>query len=342
MADDDSSKDQLAFVSGYVLVFGFVALKLWPLAAGFQTGMTVNFWTTDPPSEGVIVPLNAFWSLACALGIALTAAMLAICHILCYGLRLLLRSIGTGNQLVYDICRHLDRLPRITFQAIFSLLFVVGAYLVFFPLNMIRAWIEGKLVSSLSLSLHAAGWISLLTFLPFLIAAWLALRFLALPKLAPYIVPALTKYENLRPFPRIVAINKAIFKASISFFAPLILTTAIIALVIQTCYTAEISPVGSVFQRSRNDVIEVEMTLGGSSSALNLAQFKLTDSRGVPVGDLSPQDLGGGHYLFIIRSQNLQADRYQVTLEYPHSSLDSSFPFLHQRIVTRRWFLVTP
>jgi hypothetical protein len=95
IADDDNWKEQLAFVSGYILVFGFAVLKLWPLAASFQTGMNINFWTMNLPNRGVNTPLWVFWYLTGALGMALTAIATAIGHIMARGLwlaSLLLRA----------------------------------------------------------------------------------------------------------------------------------------------------------------------------------------------------------------------------------------------------------
>src|SRR5437879_10871421 len=84
--NEEASKEQLTFVSGYVLVFGFALLKLWPIAARFQTGMTVHFWTVNLPQEGVRTPLIVFWALTALLGLALSAVFLAILHILCRGI----------------------------------------------------------------------------------------------------------------------------------------------------------------------------------------------------------------------------------------------------------------
>jgi hypothetical protein len=347
MADDDSWKDQLAFVSGYILVFGFAVLKLWPLAAGFQTGMNLNFWNIDSPSQGVNTTLWVFWYLAFALGIALTAITLAIGHIMLRGFWLVVRASTSVNPYFARVRRQLGRLCDLNFRVIFSLLVYVGVYLALFPLSMMRAGIERKLVSSLSLSLRAAGWISLCLYLLMLallvlILALAVFCWLGWFKVIPRIASALAKDQIPELASRVRAFAKARIPDIVAFSAAAILTSAMSALVIQTCYTAEIILAGSVFQRSRSDVIEVALTLGGSTSAANLARLRLADSRGMPLGDLSPQDLGKGHYISIIQSRDLQAGRYQVRFEYPHSSFDSSFPFLHRRVFEQRWFLVMP
>ena len=160
MADDDGWKEQLAFVSGYILVFGFALLKLWPLAAGFQTGMNVNLWTTNLPSQGVTTALWVYWGLTSVLGLALTAVSLAIGHIMCRGLWLAFFSGPSANPLVVGASHLLDRLRLITYDAAFFLLLYAGFGAVLGVMIMISAGFESALVSSLSLSLKAAGWIA--------------------------------------------------------------------------------------------------------------------------------------------------------------------------------------
>ena len=126
MVDDDRWKEELAFVSGYILVFGFAVLKLWPIAAGFQTGLNVNFWTVNLPSRGVATALWVFWGLTAALGIALTAIALAIGHILSRGLWLAFFSGSSTNPFVVGVGRLLDQSCRVIYRAAFFLLFYGG------------------------------------------------------------------------------------------------------------------------------------------------------------------------------------------------------------------------
>src|SRR5580658_6972035 len=327
IADDDNWKEQLAFVSGYILVFGFTVLKLWPLAAGFQTGMNINFWTMNLPNNGVNTPLWVFWYLTGALGMALTAIATAIGHIMARGLWLAFFSGPNLNPLMAGISNLLDRFRKITYDAAFYLLIYAVFLVALGVLIMLSAGLEGTLMSSFSLSLKAAGWISrgLVMVLIFVSV------FLTWMKWFPRFITLMTRSEGPG-----LASGLAVF--SVTGFA----FTFMWLLVIQTCNTAEMTLGSRVFQRGRNDVIEVDLNLGGSTSAVNLVQLKLADAQGKQLSNVLTQDLGEGHYVSTLQARDLAAGRYQVTLDYPHSSVDSSFPFLHTRIAAQRWFMVIP
>ena len=325
--DEDGWKEQLAFVSGYILVFGCAVLKLWPFVAGFQTGISVNFWTANFPSEGVNTPLWVFWYLTGALGMAVTAITLALVHIFSRGLWLAFFSGTSTNPLMAGMSRMLDRLRKISYDAAFFLLFYVVIFIALGGLILLSAGVEGALTSSLSVSIKSAGWIA---------------RGLV------FVVGMLIwSYFNIKYWPRIM---HTLFDGQIqdmnsgiwAFLIAILLFLVMYVVVIQNCFTAEVNLSGKVFQRSHRDLIEVELKLGGATSAVNLAQLRLSNSHGTPLQNLAPQNLGEGDYLGILQSQDLPEGLYQVTLEYPHSSFDSSYPFLHKRIVAQRWFLVTP
>jgi hypothetical protein len=325
MTDNDSWQQQLAFASGYILVFGIALLKLWPLAAGIQTGMNVNFWTADFPSQGVKVELIEFWALTFVLGIAFTAIVLAVAHILCHGLALAFSTNADSHPLVIAASNKLDQLRRITYRAAFLLLPYLGLLIALDICLLISAGLENTLVSRFHLSMKAAGWTSrsLVT------AAFLVTFLYGFYKLLPYLF-------SEKKSSRIGGAAHGFFL----FSGTGALLTMMGVLVVQTCFTANMNVAGQVFQKSRNDLIEVRLDLGGATSAVALAQLTLADSRGTPLRSLSPQDLGEGHYISTIQSRDLPDGRYQVTLEYPHLSVSSLFPFLHKHIVSQRWFLV--
>jgi hypothetical protein len=327
IGDDDNWKEQLAFVSGYILVFGFTVLKLWPLAAGFQTGMNITLLTVNLPNKGVNTPLWVFWYLTAALGMALTAIATAIGHILARGLWLAFFSGSNLNPVMAGISSLLDRFRRIMYDAAFYLLIYAGLLIVIGVLIMISAGLEGTLMSTFSLSLIAAGWISRGLVIVILFVSMI----LAFLKWFPRLIEQITRNEAQRLASGMAVFSVTGFVFSFMWF-----------LAIQTCYTAEMNLGTRVYERCRNDLIEVDLALGGSTSAVNLVQLKLADARGTLINNLSPQDLGEGRYLSIVQSHDLAPGRYQVTLDYPHSSLNSSFPFLRTRIAAQRWFVVIP
>lgn len=325
MTDNDSWQQQLAFASGYILVFGIALLKLWPLAAGIQTGMNVNFWTADFPSQGVKVELIEFWALTFVLGIAFTAIALAVCHILCHGLSLAFSSDAGSHPLAIAASHKLDQSRQMTYRAAFLLLPYLVFLIVLDFFLLISAGFEDTLMSRLHLSMKAAGWVSRSLVTVVFLAVFLYIFF----KLLPYLFSA-------KRSDQVGGASRGILLFSATGGA----LTIMCMLAVQTCYTANMNVAGQVFQRSRSDLIEVRLDLGGATSAVGLAQLTLADSRGTPLRSLTPQDLGEGHYVSTIQSRDLPDGRYQVTLEYPHLSVSSLFPFLHKHIVSQRWFLV--
>jgi hypothetical protein len=332
MPDDDPWKEQLAFVSGYILVFGFALLKLWPLTATFQTGMNISLFTMNLPQEGVKTELGVFWSLTALLAVALSAVFLAVVHILCRGLWLAFSIKPATSPLVTRIGRFLDRWRQLTYDAAFILLFYLVFVLALEALMMGSAGLERALVSYFSLSMRAAGWTSRI----FVVLVFLALYFLGVRYARKYMSEigrddadaAPADEDSHAPAPwKIWTLGSCVF--IVMWF-----------LAIEMCHRAEIDVAGKIFDRGRSDLIEVDLALGGATSAVNLAQLKLSDARGVTVQPLAPQGMGEGKYISILQSQTLSTGRYQVVLDYPHLVVDSSFPFFHRRINASRWFVV--
>ena len=329
MADDDQWQQRLAFVSGYVLVFGLAVLKLWPVAAKLQTGININFWTMNFPSQGVIVELWEFWALTSVLGMALTAITFAVGHIVCHGVLLAFPpaptpasgqtpapAAGTGRGT-------LEQLRDLTYKAAFMLLPLMAALAVLDVMMMVAAEFESLLVFKLHFSMHAAGWTSR----SLIFVGMMGLFVVGYPLL-------LSKIEGMSDaegFARIMG----------GFALTMMVMVFMWLVVIQTCYTATMKVSGQVFQSSRNDLIEVHINLGGATSAEPLAVLELLDARGHVVRNLQPQDVGEGHYICTIHSHDLPDGRYEISLTYPHLSVSSIFPFLHRHIVQERWFVVT-
>jgi len=330
MPNDDRWKEQLAFVSGYILVFGFVTLRLWPFVAGFQTGKNINIWTPNLASAGGNAELWVFWYLTAAVGIAMTAFALAITHIISYGLWQAFFSGPSTKRAKVSISGLLDRSRQITYEAAFFLLIPIGFLIPFGVLMMLSIVLERTLIARSSFS-PVASWLISVSPVSLILLAGLWIAWRKWREWLPGWIS--TMYED--------DLDK-LFSTALAIIAALLTWCFMWSLAVENCYTAEINLTGHVFQRSRGDLAELEVTLGGSTSDPNLVQIELTDSCGTPVRLLKPQDLGDGHYLSVLRAQDLECGNYRVTLEYPHLSFNSSFPFQHQQISARRSFLVIP
>jgi hypothetical protein len=80
----DLWKDQLGLVSGNLLVWGLVLIKLWPTIAEYPTGIHFHLWTTfqDSPTEEV----EMFKDMVGILVVGFATVLLAIFHVACRGI----------------------------------------------------------------------------------------------------------------------------------------------------------------------------------------------------------------------------------------------------------------
>lgn len=326
---DDTWQQRLAFVSGYILVFGLALLKIWPVAAMLQTGINVNFWTMNLPSQGVVIELWEFWALTSVIAMALVAIVLAVAHILLHGLSLAFSDPAGAQGLKAGAAGVLNTMRDLTYKGAFFLLPFVAFLVVLDVLMMVAAGLESLLVYRFHLGLHTAGWLSRLAVMLVLLLLFAIIMVKVYPRLSSWLEKA--SESGARDFAGGLLVVGVIG----------ILLTFMWFLSIQTCCTARMNVAGDVFQRSRNDQIEIHMDLGGATSAPHSALLQLEDARGTRLRTLDPQDLGEGHYVVVVQSHDLAQGRYEVTLTYPHLSMSSLFPFLHWRIVQHRWFMVT-
>lgn len=328
MGDKDSWQQQLAFVSSYIIVFGFALLKLWPFTATFQTGQNINFWTANLPWQGVRTPLWVFWALTMALAVALSAVMLAVVHILCRGLWLAFFAQSGSDPVKVRVGSWLGRYCMFTYYSAFCLLIYLLLFIFVVVAVMLRAGFEQLLVTHLSVSVRAAGLMSV------------GLYVLVVSVLGIWAYFRIMRYLRRTDWNKILRILRELFPWLLPFATAGFLIGFMLPLTVQTCYAVGMTVAGQVFHRSRSDLIQVQVTLGGAASDVSLLRLRLGQPNGQPVSDLSVEDLGEGQYLATLRSEDLPIGRYHVVLEYPHSAFDFVFPFLHRRVTVQRWFLV--
>ncbi len=158
---DERWKDRLAFVSGNVLVFALFILAFWPIAASYQTGLHIRAWTMNLPQEGVKAELWFFWSLTALLAAALLSISLSIIHILSRGIWLGTRSEDKenakgpngGRATLSDWC-------LASYRGNFLLIFIFAFFLLLTIFVLLSAGFEKWLVTEISLSVKAAGWVA--------------------------------------------------------------------------------------------------------------------------------------------------------------------------------------
>jgi hypothetical protein len=325
MSTEDRWKEQIGFITAYVLVVGVSAMQLWSTTAAFQTGRNISILSMNTPGQGTDIGFLEYQFLVCALAGALTAIGLSVIHILARGLWLGIgfRAYGQTPSPDTEIGESLRRLSEFAYDATLVLLLDFGVYLVLLLYYVCSAGIE-HVLQHFGMSLKVAGWIgrmgSVLLFA--IVGIYLVIK---MSDWVARIISFLFKE---------VGMKTVMLSQVATVFAGLI--------ALQSCYTASVGSAGQVFHQLRDDEIELHLDLGGATSPKQLATVTLQDEHRKTVQLPSFQDMGDGHYLALMRSRSLAAGRYKLALDYPHWNFSIKFPFMQTKISVERWFLVLP
>jgi len=128
--------------------------------------------------------------------------------------------------------------------------------------------------------------------------------------------------------------------AALGAAAAIWLCTFAIYATAEGCFTMDLSVNKELFAQTQNDVIQIDLALGGATSTVADADLNLCRADNSKVETLTLQDMGGGRYVTYLRSSTLSTGNYRVELKYPQTSLTSSFPFLHSTTEKSVGFLV--
>jgi CDP-diglyceride synthetase len=97
-------KEQFGFVSGTVLVSGFVFLKIWPYAAMFQMGMPPPAWTGTPAP-----PENWFFSvLTLILALGMSSVLFSLVCVVYRGLSIGMLPYSRRSSLIQSFQNRLQ------------------------------------------------------------------------------------------------------------------------------------------------------------------------------------------------------------------------------------------
>ena len=296
MPTDDFWKEQLTLISGNFLVWGILLLKMWPFAAGLQTGGNIHYLTVGGPRGEDLF----FKSLAGAMAVAVGVTAVASLHILCRGIWLAVTDV--------QLRRSVDAICLFTFNATIVLVVFLTLGAFFVPLLYLKLVAVSLLMSHLGSSYNAANWLGTI--------AITALTSVLLIVLIKSVRERLGKYlKSFAPaslLPYVLALIAAVLLGFI---------------VLEGCYTLELKTNAVVYRKERSDVIEIYVTLGGATSSVSDARLKLISSSGSSVENLPLIDVGEGRYVACIFSPKLSQGAYQLSLYYPHSSLGLFYPF---------------
>jgi hypothetical protein len=318
----DLWKDQLGLVSGNLLVWGLVLIRLWPTGAQYPTGTHFHLWSIfqGSPSEEVTM-------FECIVGIlvyGLAIVFLAIFHVVCRGIWL----AGLDRKKEWNF---LSSLCSWAYDSIFLYLGVLAFVAVpFILIYVLISGLSGILTSYLSISptvalpmtsLVVLGLIGALCWRFGLRKWWKARK----PRLLDFL------WKKVLPW---------ILRRGLRYLPTLLLPTFLYYVALESCYTVDLQLNTALCDRSRTDIVEVYVQLGGATAAPHEARLMLAASDGTFTENLALQELGEGHYVSYILSSKLTTGSYAVTLEYPHASLTWTAPFLRAYTKRNRGFLL--
>jgi hypothetical protein len=312
MPSSDSWKEQLTLISGNILILGVALLKLWPLAARLQTSENVHYFSQFGPRDGTMV----FKTLTDVMGIAVAVVALAMLHILCRGLWL-----ASSEEAVKRI---LDRICVFTFTlAVFIIILMLLGIVVGIPIMFAAMGSASLLLSYGHMSAKAATWIGSLSSALLL---WLSLFVL---------------YKICKDRIDLEILRKVLLPIrGFPYFLACVVFVGFGFVVLEGCYTLELTTNTAICHRDRGDIVEIDINLGGATSAPSAVTLKLVNSSAHVLTNLELHEIGEGRYVSYIPSSTLPEGYYRVLLDYPHPSLTLFFPFFRSENHKSSGFLV--
>jgi hypothetical protein len=299
--DNEKWKDELSFISGNILVWGLVVLNFWPIVSHFQTGIDYHLGSRSNITTEVL--FFGFWTMLLAM--AISVILMAIAHIFSRGIWLILSNDSKYRTILGSYCK-----TQYDIAILFLIYMGAGLFLgIFYDVVYL-----GVVKLFVSWSIPFAEWItSLLILIINFLILYIFIHIIVFSPSISIVFSDLEEYYKER--------LKAISLSLVVFFVLYLIT-------IEACYTMDLTVNGKIFDRTRGDIIEVYVGLGGATSDANVTKLKLLDSSGTLINNLPMYFIGQGQYASYIQSSTLLGGRYEVALEYPSRLLSSSYPFV--------------
>jgi hypothetical protein len=325
---DNLWKEQLSFTSGVILIWGIALLKLYPFAAHLPSGGRVL--TKDGRADATGFA-GGFLTLLVALGGA--TLICAFVHITSRGLWL--AQTVVSEETSAERKQRFDRMCRMTFAAVFRLASVTLWYLAFIPLWLFVLLLQRLLHYVFGVQSLGVGRVLLGVAVVFCaMVIYLVLRRLNSLRKARG-EPKLQLWDLDRLSDALVGGGRPATGMAVSMFAWSVLFVSIFA------RTVEIKLNTHTMYQSKGDVLEIMVTLGGSTSQFDKAVITLSDSTGSVTKTIQPEPLEEGRYIAHLYASSLPLGRYEITLVYDVKlTLTHRYPFISGQIRKTRAFFV--
>lgn len=325
MADGEHWKERLGFVSGTIVVWALAVMNLWPTVATFQTGQNLHFWTLTLPGDDPRPGLYAFWVLTLLLALGGCSLLLSVTHMFARGLWLGTEPGPGGNAMLHAVAGALDRVATFSYKTLLIQWLVVLTFLPLLAVGLGSAMLEAILRI---MFVSTSPWLRFVAGVPFFVLLFVPgyiafCRFLNITHRSP---------DGLNMLVRI--------------WRPVLSSIAVVTLawllVIETCFTVDLTLNKSAIMKSRDDYVAATVRLGGAASDARYALLELVSGDGALARPITMQPMDGGWYAAHIPTRDLDEDVYRMVLRYPRASFDLSYPYLHFGTARTRSFVVLP
>lgn len=309
-------KAQLAYVSGTILAWGALLLKLWPVLARLQTGAHIHALGRD---ENVAVPVSSYYLLALLVAVGLGMLLFGAAHIVARGFWL--THVITHGSAARNTSWH-ARMARDTYVVLH--LFWAAALTVFciVPLFAVSSVLAGVFADRLGWSIGLSR-------------VTAAILVFAGP-LAGAIVLFRRRLAGGWSWVRDVAGRVGRLNLALAGVALLTLWAG----VIEFSYVSALRLDRLVFSRAADPTIVVAVELGGAISDPTPARLRIVPSSGQSSLPLQLRLGRNGVHVALASTRALTAGDYVVEMTYPHAALSAVFPFMRRRITREVSFVV--
>jgi len=327
MPVNDDWKEHLGFISGTVLVWALILMKLLPIAAGMQLPNGIHY--VDPHGSADI-DLLVFSLLTVSGALGITGIILGVFHIVARGLWLA-TAVDNSKQ---GSAPALDNFCRKTFVSVFvvakiAIIILLPGYPLFFVVIGLQRGLHRLLsVDSFGVGMGLYMFVQTVVFVTVFVTVMLVFAFWQRRAAGG---------RTAESGPARLSAFYGRIRDGMGSFQFLLFAIAMVG-TFYLSYKAELSIPKSIYDKTTT-AADVYVKLGGMTSDITKVCLVLVNGQSETIRTLENFDLGEGSYVARIDLSGLSPGRYGVILAYPYIDI-SLVPFRVHYLRREQWFLV--
>jgi len=320
LSENEYWKERLGFTSGIILLWGLVLLKLYPIASHIQL-IDHIFLSRDGKASAEVI-LFATLTFLSALGA--TTLLLAVIHIASRGLWLAATVDSADLQVLRE---QLSTTCEQSFVSVFDTMKTALGMLAIYPMLLAIVLVQRGFHSLFSIQSVLGGVVVYVFSFFVVVIIEGSLKSIPLPSIFQEKRKRVLRFISgaMEPLGRLDVLAIFMIFSGLFFWFT---------------YTANFKLNHETIYRSKSDVLEISIDLGGMTSDIKKAELMLIDAAGQKRQIKPRQDIGDGRYLSHLYSSSLSPGMYTVEFEYPWWSVSSVYPFINTRIRDKKRFVV--